>query len=233
MLVQRRMGFEFVWKMARNRIAGVICAAGMILLVCALLLLPLHIVGTDGGLYYRLQLREGILPEAGVTEEELRSVDGALSAYLSGDRSALDDVPFNDVERAHMADCFHLFALLRCVLRICAIAGALLTALGIMLGARRPDRMFLLCAAIFAGMLLIPAVWGYVDFASLFDRFHRVLFTNDLWLLNPETDLLIRICPERMFASMAVRIGLYWLGSMAALYILFRIIVRRRTNAKL
>ena len=233
MLVRRWMGFEFVARMARNRIASVICAAGMILLVCALLLLPLHIVGTDGGLYYRLQLREGILSEAGVSEDELRFVDGALAAYLSGDRSALDDVPFNDIERAHMADCYDLFALLRRVLRICAIAGALLTAAGIMLGARRPDRTFLICAAAFAGMLLILGIWGCVDFASLFDRFHRVLFTNDLWLLNPETDLLIRICPEGMFASMAVRIGLYWLGSMAALYILFRIIVRRRTNAEL
>ena len=233
MFVQRQMGFEFVWKMVKNRIAGVICAAGMILLVCALLLLPLHIVGTDGGLYYRLQLREGILPEAGVTEDELRSVDSALAAYLSGDRGALDDVPFNDIERAHMADCYYLFALLRRVLLMCAIAGVLLTAAGIILGARTPDRTFLICAAAFAGMLIILAIWGCVDFASLFDRFHRVLFTNDLWLLNPETDLLIRICPEGMFASMAVRIGLYWLGLMAALYILFRIIVRRRTNAEL
>ena len=219
--------------MMKRRIANIICAAGMLMLAFALLLLPLHIVGTDGQLYYRLQLREGILPEAGITADELRRVDGALSAYLSGDSGALDDVPFNDVERAHMADCYDLFALLRRVLWICAIAGMAFGAAGILLGARRPDRLLLICTAVFALLLIALAIWGCADFASLFDRFHRVLFTNDLWLLNPETDLLIRICPEGMFASMAVRIGLYWLGSMAALYLLFRIIVRRRTNGKL
>ena len=49
--------------------------------------------------------------------------------------------------------------------------------------------------------------WGIADFDSLFTAFHRLLFSNDLWLLDPKTDLLIRICPESMFAEMAGIVG--------------------------
>ena len=56
--------------------------------------------------------------------------------------------------------------------------------------------------------LAIFALWAAVDFSSAFNFFHRILFTNDLWLLNPETDLLIRICPSSMFESMGLRIAL-------------------------
>lgn len=220
--------------MIKKRLGGVLCAVGLICAVFALLLLPLHAVGTDGNLYFRLQLREGVLPEAGITEAELRDTDRALAAYLSGDESALDGVPFNETEKAHMADCYQLFALLRRVLWICGIAGAALTAAGILLRTRRPDRILLICAASFALALAALAVWGCVDFDSLFARFHGLLFTNDLWLLDPATDLLIRICPQGMFASMAVRIGLIWLGSTAALYIILRLItIRRRTHAEI
>ena len=54
----------------------------------------------------------------------------------------------------------------------------------------------------------VAGVWAAIDFNSAFNFFHRILFTNDLWLLNPETDLLIRICPSSMFESMGLRIAL-------------------------
>lgn len=61
---------------------------------------------------------------------------------------------------------------------------------------RRPDRQALRGFRDgLRGMLTVLAalmVWGAVDFDSLFILFHRLAFTNDLWLLNPETDLLIR-----------------------------------------
>ena len=56
--------------------------------------------------------------------------------------------------------------------------------------------------------LAIFGIWAAIDFNSAFNFFHRLLFTNDLWLLNPATDLLIRICPSSMFANMGLRIAL-------------------------
>ena len=70
--------------------------------------------------------------------------------------------------------------------------------------------------------LLIPlgafALWAATDFDSAFTFFHHLLFTNDLWLLNPETDLLIRICPQEMFMQMGIRIaGMSALQMLSAL----------------
>ena len=45
---------------------------------------------------------------------------------------------------------------------------------------------------------------------------YATLFTNDLWLLNPETDLLLRLVPEQFFADFAGVIAARALAYMAA-----------------
>ena len=47
-----------------------------------------------------------------------------------------------------------------------------------------------------------------VDFDGLFVTFHRVAFRNDGWLLDPRTDLLIRLMPEQLFVRMGIRGGI-------------------------
>ena len=46
-----------------------------------------------------------------------------------------------------------------------------------------------LVLALAAGAL---ALWAARDFGYAFSLLHHILFNNDLWLLNPETDLMIR-----------------------------------------
>ena len=43
------------------------------------------------------------------------------------------------------------------------------------------------------------AAWGMVNFNGLFWTFHQVVFSNDLWLMNPETDLLVALMPLSFF----------------------------------
>ena len=52
-----------------------------------------------------------------------------------------------------------------------------------------------------AAALMAP----HIDFDVLFTRFHHLLFTNDLWLLDPATDAMIRMLPEAFFESMAAQ----------------------------
>ena len=115
-----------------------------------------------------------------------------------------------------MADCQRLFALLRKVRsRLIPWAVLLIAGGAYLLQDRRRARR---CAWLAPLILLIPlggfALWACVDFDGAFTFFHRLLFNNDLWLLDPRTDLLIRICPESMFMAMGLRIGLYSLGAM-------------------
>ena len=194
-----------MFRIRRN--GGGLAAAGMFFLYFAVLLLLVHMVGTDARLYYRLQMRAEILPWTGISGEEMLRLDECLADYLSGDAAALEDTPFNEKERIHMADCYDLFVLLRRSLAAAALLSAVLIAGGAVKGCRRFARPALNGALGLAGVISLLGLWGAVDFNSLFTLFHKLLFTNDLWLLDPRTDLLIRICPQSMFSTMALLIG--------------------------
>ena len=64
------------------------------------------------------------------------------------------------------------------------------------------------------------------DFTKYFTIFHEIFFTNDLWLFDPSTDLMIRMLPEGFFYDMVMRIGLYFLGGLAIFAAAFALIGR-------
>ena len=193
--------------MTKSKWGSLAATAGFLCVYFLALLALLHTVGTDAGLYKRLQLSTDILPEAGIDEQTLTEVDEALAGYLRGDASALDDTPFNETERAHMADCYELFVLLRHVMAALVAATVVFLLAAWRLRCANPRRPAAVAACILGGMVAALAIWGLADFSSLFTAFHKLLFSNDLWLLEPATDLLIRICPESMFVWMAALIG--------------------------
>lgn len=226
----------------RRTLGAIGLALGLVALTLILILTALHEVGTDDGLYYSQQMKAEILPAAGISDGDLRFLDSRLAAYLAGDDGALDapsggdtsgtsfpeivavevfgktQPAFNLKEMTHMEDCFRLFALLRKV-RLRLIPWAVLLTVGGVYLLEYDRRKIRKVAWLSPLILLIPlgafAVWAAVDFNTAFNFFHRLLFTNDLWLLDPATDLLIRICPQSMFMTMGLRIALWGLAALA------------------
>ena len=177
-------------------------------------------VGLDPQLYLRLQKEAGVLDTVGISEADLVQLDVWLANYLGGKIDDLNgevevwgvrQAAFNDRELTHMADCRALFApLVNPWLRV----GAAVAALALLGAALQRRRRFSAGAAWLASALIVVpvgalGVWAALDFDAAFHFFHKLLFTNDLWLLDPATDLLIRICPSSMFAAMGLRIALY------------------------
>ena len=189
-------------------------------------------IGTNETLYFELQTRAGLPEPAGISAEALEKLDVHLASCLRGRedwnvewlnpeggplRVVVDGAEqdaFNAREIAHMEDCQRLFRLLRSLRLGLAVAAALLVLLSLILEWREKPARRAGIAPMWIGslILIVPlgvfALWAAIDFNSAFNFFHRILFTNDLWLLNPETDLLIRICPSSMFESMGLRIAL-------------------------
>ena len=66
----------------------------------------------------------------------------------------------------------------------------------------------------------VLAVVAVIDFDALFILFHKVAFTNDLWLLDPRTDMLIRLMPTDFFVTYAAIIGCLWLLGMVGLLVI-------------
>lgn len=57
-------------------------------------------------------------------------------------------------------------------------------------------------------ILLVVGIGALIvstDFERYWTMFHEIVFTNDLWLLDPNTDLLINIVPEDFFIALVSR----------------------------
>lgn len=119
---------------------------------------------------------------------------------------------FQEHEQQHMADCRGLFVLDRVVLVSCAVGITAMMALLLFLREKRLGAL----GALIGGCLAITlvgalGVWAAVDFDSLFILFHHLSFSNDLWLLDPHTDMLIRLMPLDFFMTYVLYIGVTWL----------------------
>lgn len=73
-----------------------------------------------------------------------------------------------------------------------------------------------------ATILLIAMLGGAVllDFDRIFVQFHEVSFSNDLWRLNPATDRLIQMFPERFFFDAALFVGLLSIAGALSILLL-------------
>ena len=206
----------------KNAAIALLCALGLIALTLGGLLTGLEYVFLDANRYTALMDRLNVYPDVGIAREEQILVNGDLAAYLAGKTDTLDrpvtlrgeavDSPFNDREKSHMRDVRRLFRLGLTARAVSLGAGAALIGAGLLLGRRRARRVGVLaalCLMTAAGVVLAALLWR-ADFSRLFIRFHQLVFTNDLWLLDPATDAMIRMLPEPFFAGMAAQ------GALAA-----------------
>lgn len=194
----------------------------MVLLFTAIAL-PTFNPGFYAAEYDKYAIYQGI----GMTKEDLMEVTRQLLAYMKGEK---DDLVvethvygesrefFNQREKDHMIDVKELFQL-----------GFLLRHIGVILFLAAPLLLFfcgvrptaVITKAILIGNVSFLATFGAIvflislDFDRAFTLFHQIFFRNDLWILNPETDLLINIVPLPFFIDIASLVGLIFSGAMA------------------
>ncbi len=204
-------------------------AMAWLFLVCSLLLCLLGVaLNAD---YYRGALRYDLAASPpGLREEDKERIAQAIAASMNGDVDALrlrivqdgrEQDAFHAYEIAHMADVAGLFRLVKWVLwGGAALLAALMLAswLAVRRGKdpARTAKGMLIGVAEFALLIVAVAIWAAVDFHSVFWAFHQVAFTNELWLLDPATDLLIQLMPLRFFEETVLRVAGLWALCVAA-----------------
>ena len=196
------------------------------------------------GYYVREYEKYHVTDAVHMEMDDLLEVTDEMMAYLRGDREDLhvmtvvDGQPrefFNAREIAHMEDVRGLFLGAIALRRVCAAAAVLCVVLMALLKA---DVRRLLPRALCVGtglFFFLAAVVGGViasDFSRYFIVFHHIFFDNDLWILNPATDLLINIVPEPFFSDTALRIGLTFGGMVLVLFALCLYLARRNGKAR-
>lgn len=179
----------------------------------------------DGDMYYKIQLEENVEP--GVDNETMRELDMLLGSYLSGDADALNStVLFNANEKAHMVDVFNTFSSVRLIKNGAFAISALILVWAYYNRQKFTRGQVRLGVTAGAALFFLPLVcvgaWAAVDFDTAFTAMHHLLFSNDLWLMDPRTDLMIRMLPERFFVSMGTKLAVRTaLGAIAIPAVVF------------
>ncbi len=116
---------------------------------------------------------------------------------------------FNEKEQLHMVDVRNLISLGNMV---CWIGSLLIVLLYIMLIKLKQKtalrKAYKLSALVYIFILVGMVIMSISDFNKGFNLFHEVLFTNDLWILNPNKDILLMMMPLNFFMD-AFKIALF------------------------
>lgn len=159
--------------------------------------------------YYLEQFEKNKTVEVtGKSMEELEPIGQALIDYLKargGDE--LLTPHFNEKEVLHMRDVQDLFNLAR-VLKYTTMAIAIVCLIIIGIKGDKKALGKVLFLGLFANHILVLFI-GFLaasDFTKYWTIFHHIFFSNDLWLLDPKTDLMIQMLPEQFFSGMALNI---------------------------
>lgn len=165
----------------------------------------------------------------GISREELSEVTDEIFDYLKGKRpdfnihaeiKGKDRALFNADEITHMKDVLLLYRIVWWS-GFAALAVSILSIVLLLLWDRRGiGRGILTGALVMLLLILILGVAGYFDFTAVFEGAHRLIFTNDLWYLDPSESVLINIVPEHYFIHLCLRIALYMTGTLVAAAVL-------------
>lgn len=195
------------------------------------------------GYYEKEYEKYQVLDDVHMEMEDLLDVTEEMMAYLRGEREDLhiptivDGEPrefFNEREIAHMEDVQGLFLAALTIRRIClaliVICVALLFALKADVKQILPK---MLCVGTVIFFVILAVLTGIIasDFSKYFVVFHHIFFDNDLWLLDPATDLLINIVPEPFFMDTAARIGATYGISVVIVFVVCLLLIRRQKKS--
>lgn len=190
-----------------------------------------------------------VYDDVGMTLPDLMVVTQEMLKYLQGDR---DDLVvettmygtqrefFNEKEKLHMVDVRNLNLGAVKVAKSCCVIAALCLILMAFLHLRRKApvkelwrclaQTFLVGTVTFLLLMGAGALLVSSDFDRYWKMFHYIFFTNDLWLLDPTTDMLINIVPGEFFQAFIIRCAVIFVSMILALTVLC-IVVCVRTKS--
>lgn len=169
-----------------------------------------------------------IAASIGMNTQDLLTVTNEMMLYLKDGRDNLNIETtvegksrefFNEKEKAHMVDVKALFLAGIMLRRICiAVVGLCILMLAKEKQMNKLWRFFRIGVILFicVGIGLTAVI--SINFFEAFQVFHKIFFRNQLWILDPNTDLLINIVPQPFFVDTAIRIGGLFALSLVVLW---------------
>jgi len=180
---------------------------------------------SDRDFYQREYAKLGVAETLKMSDDDLGKVTDVMLDYLDDERDDLVVIItmdgeerefFNDREKSHMEDVKNLNLDTRGISRICVISfcvGCIFLCIVCLIFCKEPRtfavatiaRSLIISVILFAIAVIAGAIVVSSDFDKYWRMIHPFLFDNDLWLLDPSTDMLINLVPLEFFTDLVTR----------------------------
>lgn len=198
-------------------------------LIISLLLTDIQMLTFDRQFFQNKFEEYNISEVTKIEEHTLMEVTDKMLKYLNGDREDLmieaevngeTELVFGERERLHMVDVKDLFDKGFIIRNISLIMLAISLFLIIKFYRKDLHKMLIIASVIPVLIFMILGIIFSINFNKYFTIFHEVLFTNDLWLLNPKTDILIQMLPLDFFYSISIKTLTYFIAELVIIFLL-------------
>lgn len=194
--------------------------------------------------YYKWHYNaRGIEKETGMNIDNLMVVTKVFIEYLNGNLDTLDVKAtieneyrevFGQREKEHMVDVKNLALGAKAIRNYGFVFLVLVSILTLLLNREIFFKIIFSIKYIFLsciGVMLLLSGLLISDFNKYFTIFHEIFFKNDLWLLDPETDILINMVPEIFFFTTAMLVVMLFL-TLSAIIIMSIELVKKKIKIK-
>lgn len=201
--------------MSGMRYIGMVATAGFVLALPILLFTTnIRFLASDTGYLEGGLRRHDAAENTGIALNELDYAVGAIVRYFEDDEQTLrvlvftggrETALFSEDETLHMED---VKGLMRTIFRANEVSLGFVLAYvaGLVLwsgerSGRDLAKETLVAVGVGGAVGVLVGILALVGFESAWERMHEIVFTNDLWLLDPRTDRLIQMFPETFWAE--------------------------------
>ncbi len=231
-----------------KRFFGASCAGiASVMLIVSLLIMSIEMFALNPSFFTSEYAKLNTAQEIGFSEQDLTAVTNKLINYIVDADDNLDmqasiggemQEVFGQREKDHMVDVKALYLNARDVRTVFLIGAAVLIAVTILIKKKQAlktlCKSFLYVSGVFVIIVGALGLYAAIDFTSFWISFHHLFFTNDLWLLDPRTDVLIMMVPEQFFSDLVARIIIRFVSLIIALNAAAAaglIIIKKRSKA--
>ncbi|MBF15531.1 MAG: TIGR01906 family membrane protein [Chloroflexi bacterium] len=182
--------------------------------------------------------RNQIENSTGLSIDQLNSGSDQIKSYFNNDEEYLNLIIiedgikyslYNEKEILHMKDVKHLIKLTQNTIIFSGLfilayyLVTIFTAKSLRKSIEQIRRSSKISAYSTVGFLAFVGLLASINFTWLFRQFHFISFSNDLWQLNPNTDYLIAMFPQRFFLETTIFIGVLTIIE----FIIYMIVLRK------
>jgi len=188
--------------------------------------------------YFEAKFEENNTEETtGIEKQQLLDISKEIIKYLNDERDNFEikisddeESIFGNREIEHMKDVKDLFDkgfIIKNLLFLTTILSFLILKVYYK---EKISKTLLIGGVIFTFFFMLIGVIIVFNFNRAFVVFHEILFINDLWILNPNEDLLIQMLPSNFFSDLGMQIVKRYIITIIIFLISMIILVKRKNN---